>query len=181
MLDYFALIDEHIPPGPLYRVYTIHVTLVTNLALKIADRMDLSAKEKQFIEEATMLHDIGIYKTHAPDIHCTGKLPYIQHIIEGRKILEDAGLPAHARVAANHIGVGGLSKKEIVQQNLPLPAEDIRCESKAEKIISYADLFYSKKPHKLFLKKSPKELLDKYANRPKQLARFEKWYKRYGE
>ena len=128
-----------------------------------------------------MLHDIGIVKVDSPQIGCYGKLPYLCHLTEGRAILIKEGLPKHARVAANHVGVGGLSKKEIIEGNLPLLAEDILCKTLEEKIISYADLFFSKNPKKLWQKKSADDIRSKLAKRQQQLQRFEKWYKKFGE
>lgn len=180
MLDYFSIINKHIPKGPLYRVYTVHVTMVAQLALRLAREQGLSTSSLEFIEEASMLHDIGIYRTKAPKIHCHGELPYIQHVIEGREILLKYGLPDHAAVAANHIGVGGISKKEIVEQDLPLPHKDILCVTMEERIISYADLFFSKKVDRLFQQKSVSQIRNKLTSRPKQLKKFNHWYREFG-
>lgn len=182
MVPYYSIIGKYIgTETQAFRVYSIHVTLVTKLALKIGRRERLSTERMEFIEEAAMLHDIGIIKVDSPEIGCYGKLPYLCHLTEGRAILEKEGLPAHARVAANHVGVGGLSKDEIIEGNLPLLAEDLLCETLEEKIISYADVFYSKNPKKLWQKKGAGDIKEKLANRPKQLERFKKWYDRFGE
>lgn len=151
------------------------------MALRIGRGQGLSKSQLRFIEEASMLHDIGIVKTDAPEIGCHGKLHYLCHLTEGRTILINEGLPKHARVAANHVGVGGLSKKEIVNGDLPLPHEDILCETVEEKIISYADLYYSKNPKKLWQKKQVVDLIGKLEQRPGQLKRFKEWYKLFGE
>lgn len=182
MLAYFEIIQKYIPPtSDTYRIYIVHVSLVTNLALKIAKKLDLDDEQLQFIEEAAMLHDIGIVKTNSPSMYCSGKLPYLAHLTEGKAILELEGLPRHAKVAANHVGVGGLSKKEIVDQDLPLPPIDILCESIEEKIISYADLWYSKNPKKLWQQLSLKKLRSKLEKRPESLLRFNHWYEKFGE
>lgn len=181
MLNYFEIIHKYIPVNSsAYRIYTIHVTMVTNLALKIARRLELDQEQRNFMQEACMLHDIGIVKTYSPEIGCHGHLPYIQHIVEGRKILLKEGLPRHARIAANHIGVGGISKEEIIAQNMDLPHEDFLCDSIEEQIISYADLFYSKNSRKLFTKKKISAVREKIKDRPLQRDRFEKWYKEFG-
>jgi uncharacterized protein len=178
-LDYFRIIHKYIPPYSLtYRIYITHVTLVTAKALQIARRLKLSAEQQHFIEEACMLHDIGIIHVKAKEIGCTGEMPYIYHITEGRKILEAEGLPLHARIAENHIGVGGLTKKEIIEGKIPLPQRDMLCETIEEKIISYADLFYSKNPKRLFVEKPLKQVqakVKKYGKRQEKL--FKEWYK----
>lgn len=159
----------------------VHVTNVTHLALDIGKRLGLKDGQLEFIEEACMLHDIGIVKTNSPEIGCYGELPYLRHLTAGRKILKKEGLPLHARVAANHVGVGGLSKETIKAEKLPLPHKDIICESIEEKIISYADLYYSKNPDNLWRKKSFEEIKVKLQKRPQQLELFEQWHELFGE
>jgi uncharacterized protein len=81
-------------------------------------------------------------------------------------------------IAENHIGVGGLAKAEIIAEKLPLPHRDMLCESIEEKIISYADLFYSKNPQKVFFEKPVKQVRAKvkhYGKREEKL--FREWYK----
>ena len=53
------------------------------------------------------------------------------------------GFPRHARVCERHTGAG-LSLKEIMEQNLPLPHADLLPETLEEKVICYADKFFSK-------------------------------------
>jgi uncharacterized protein len=175
------IIHKHIPPySPTYRIYLPHVVLVTAKALKIARRLKLKAEQQLFIEEAGMLHDIGIVHVNAEKMGCHGTLPYICHITEGRKILEEEGLPRHALVAENHIGVGGLTKEEIIEEKLPLPHRDMLCSTIEEKIISYADLFYSKNPKKIFVEKPIKQVRDKvkkYGKREEKL--FKEWSKMF--
>lgn len=177
-VDYFRLINKYISPySPAYNIYVVHVTMVTSKALTIAKKLRLHADQLRFIEEACMLHDIGIVHVKAKDIFCNGEMPYIYHIIEGRKILESEGLPLHARIAENHIGVGGLTKEEIIRNKIPLPHRDMLCETIEEKIISYADLWFSKNPRRIFYEKSLKQVREKvkgYGKRQEKL--FKEWY-----
>lgn len=177
---YFQIIHKYIPPdSPTYPIYLIHCQLVANRALTIAKRLRLSAKSQHFIEEAAMLHDIGIIRTNTPDIYCYGDLPYICHLTEGRKILEAEGLPRHAVVAETHVGVG-LSKEQIQAQGLPLPRRDMKPTTVEEEIISFADLFYSKNPEKLWREKSLKKVRENIGKRGKeQLAILDDWIKRF--
>ncbi len=145
MIDYFAIIHQYIPPNSdTYRIYIPHVSMVTAEALRLAERLGLSTAQRTFIEEAAMLHDIGIVRVNAPALGCTSSLPYICHGVEGRAILEAEGLPAHALVAERHTGVG-ITRAEIIAHRHPLPPRDMLAVSIEEKIISYADLFYGKK------------------------------------
>jgi len=177
-VDYFRIINKYISPySQTYNIYVPHVTLVTAKAIKIGRKLKLGADQLRFIEEASMLHDIGIVHVKAKEIFCNGEMPYIYHIVEGRKILEAEGLPMHAKIAENHIGVGGLSKEEIISRKIPLPHRDMLCETIEEKIISYADLWYSKNPRRLFIEKSLKQVRAKvkgYGKREEKL--FKEWY-----
>ncbi|MDA0194199.1 MAG: HD domain-containing protein [Bacteroidetes bacterium] len=177
-MDYFSIIHKYIPPNsPVYPYYIVHVTLVTAKALKIADHMGFSNEQKQFVEEAAMLHDIGIIRVNAADINCRGSLPYVMHIKEGKKILEAEGLASHARIAENHFGIGGITKDEIEESGLKLPLEDIVCKQIEDKVISYSDLFFSKNPSKIFNESSVREVREKiknYGSRQQQI--FELWH-----
>lgn len=177
---YFRIIHKYIPPdSPTYPIYLIHCQLVANKALTIAKQLRLSVKRQTFIEEAAMLHDIGIIRTNTPDLFCYGDLPYLCHLSEGRKILEAEGLPRHALVAETHVGVG-LTKEQIQEQNLPLPYRDMKPTTVEEEIISFADLFYSKNPEKLWREKALKKVRENVAKRGKdQLAILDEWIKRF--
>ncbi len=180
-IDYFKIIHKYIKPNTkLYRIYIIHVTLVTNKALKIARCLSMPAESRNFIEEASMLHDIGIIKVHAPDLYAFGKLPYITHGIEGAKILLREGLKKHARVAEAHTGVG-IFEQDIKRFNLPIPLKNYVPKTMEEKIISYADLFFSKDIDKLWIEKQPrqieKRLLDKFGKKHANI--FKKWHKMF--
>jgi uncharacterized protein len=81
--------------------------------------------------------------TNAPNIFCFGEHPYICHGFLGCRLLEKEGYPKHAWVCERHTGTG-LSKEEIIRNNLPLPHEDLRPISMEEQLICFADKFYSK-------------------------------------
>lgn len=120
-----------------------HSECVARKAVDIAEKKfpDLNLT---FIYEAAMLHDVGVIRCHAPSIQCFGTLPYICHGVEGRKILDGLGLPPeYGLVCERHTGAG-LSKKEIIAKGLPLQLRDMEPVSIEEKIICYADCFFSK-------------------------------------
>lgn len=153
-LNPFAVIQKYYDPASeLYRILAAHSVLVAAKALALARdfhaRHPESNLDLEFIEEAALLHDIGIFRCDAPAIFCFGKEPYIKHTILGREILEKEGLPRHALVCERHTGMG-LTAEEVVQQNLPLPVRDYLPLSLEEKIICMADRFYIKLPAKLY-------------------------------
>lgn len=90
-----------------------------------------------------MLHDIGIFKCDAAGIQCFGTEPYICHGRIGAELLRSEGFPRHARVCERHTGTG-ITKAQIIAQNLPLPQQDFLPETMEEKVICYADKFFSK-------------------------------------
>ncbi len=179
-VDYFKIIHKYIKPdSPVYPLYIIHAILVTTKAVKIGKKLGLSEEQISFIEEASMLHDIGIIHTKDEEIHCTGNRPYILHTLEGQKILETEGLSEYARVARNHIGLG-ITKEEIINKGLPFPPEDIMADRIEDRIISYADLFYSKTPSLLWQELSFKEVEKNIGKFGKdKLKIFHSWHKEF--
>ena len=144
MLDYIKILEKHYSRGSeLYNLLIAHSQQVANLAKELADRNPQLNIDYDFVYEAAMLHDIGIYKTHAPAIHCVGDMPYICHGYLGREILEAEGLLRHALVCEHHTG-SGLTLEEIIAQRLPLPQRDMLPTTIEEKLVCYADKFYSK-------------------------------------
>ena len=129
--------------SPLGQLLLLHSQQVAALATAFIKHSSIKA-DTNFVYEAAMLHDIGVFLTHAPSILCTGTEPYIKHGILGAKLLrENHNLPRHALVCERHTGTG-LSADEIVRQKLPLPAMDFLPVTIEEKVICYADKFFSK-------------------------------------
>lgn len=119
-----------------------HSANVARKALQVADECRLDI-DRSFVADASMLHDVGIIRCNAPAIHCTGSEPYIRHGIIGGEMMREIGLPGIARVCERHTG-SGLTAKEIAEAGLPLPHIDLVPVSLEEKLICYADKFYSK-------------------------------------
>jgi uncharacterized protein len=163
-----------------YRYLTKHSEKVTKKALDIAMRIKGFSPDIKFIEEAAMLHDIGIFLTKAPSIGCRGDKPYICHGFLGREILEKEGLPKHALVCENHIGVG-ITVDEIEKNNLPLPKREIGPTSLEERIICFADKFYSK-VDKFLLEEKSIEIIKKGLSRfgNEKLDKFNKMLDVFG-
>lgn len=162
----------YIEESELKRILLSHSEQVANLALKLAKKSSLKLDE-QFIYEAAMLHDIGIFKTHAPGIQCFGTYPYLSHGYLGAEILRKEGYPQHALVCERHTGAG-LTKKDIVELNLPIPIKDMMPISLEEQLICFADTFYSK-TH-LDDEKSLEEARESIAKYSEVGAkRFDKW------
>lgn len=144
MTDYNKIIDKYYPEGTRLRdIYLRHCHSVARLALKINSDRQLGL-EPSLVEAAAMLHDIGIFLTDAAGIDCHGKEPYIRHGILGAELLRSEGMPEDiARIAERHTGAG-ITEEDIREMNLPLPAGDYMPVTQLERLICYADKFYSK-------------------------------------
>ena len=143
-MDVIAIIEKYYKKdSDLYKILIRHSKEVMNKALEIAKKHPELNADIQFIKEAAMLHDIGIFLTNAPSIECNGIAPYVCHGYLGRELLDAQGYHRHALVCERHTGVG-ISLEEIKAENLPLPHRDMQPISIEEKIICFADCFYSK-------------------------------------
>ncbi len=180
MLNIFEILNKYYKNNlKLLDILIKHSEAVTEKALKIAEKFkDI---DKNFIYEAAMLHDIGIIETYIPKLNPKGKYPYIAHGYIGRLILEKEKLPKHALVCERHMGVG-ITKEEIIEKKLPLPMRDMFPETLEEKIIAFADKFYSKNPDGIVVEKSIDKILkdlEKYGKDKVKI--FEEWLKLFGE
>ncbi len=168
------IIEKYYTKGSkLYEIYISHVSDVTEKALKISHKHPELAIDIQFLEEASMLHDIGIFMTDAPRIACVGDMPYICHGYLGRELLTKEGYPKHGLVCERHTGTG-LSLQNIIDKKLPIPQRDMRPQSLEEQIICFADKFYSKS--KLGIVKPIKKIrYNLKRHDTHQVAIFDKW------
>ncbi len=143
-MDYQKIIDKYYPhDNELRRIYMTHAQKVTELALSLSHKHPELSLDNSFIEEAAMLHDIGIFLTDAPRIHCNGNASYLCHGYLGAELLRAEGYPLHARVCERHTGTG-LTKEQIIANGWDLPHCDFTPETLEEKLICFADKFYSK-------------------------------------
>ena len=178
-MDAEQLIHEIYASQPqLEAVLLTHSRQVRDLALSVCDTHPELNLNRDFVEEASMLHDIGIIHTNAPRIFCFGSEPYLCHGLIGGKMLRERGLNQHARVAERHTGTG-LRKEEIIRRNLPLPHEDFVPETMEEQVICYADKFFSK-TH-LDKKKTVEAVLHSLSDFGDECTeRFLQWHKLFG-
>lgn len=143
-MDVIKIIDKfYSQDNELKTIYMTHARKVAGLALEMASRHRELNIDTGFVEEAAMLHDIGIFLTDAPRIHCFGKAPYICHGYLGAELLRGEGLARHALVCERHTGTG-LTKELIAENNWPLPHVDMLPVTLEEQLICFADKFYSK-------------------------------------
>lgn len=164
-MNYQAIIDKYYPEdNELRHILINHSQSVARKALQIVSSHPELHLDAQFVEEAAMLHDIGIYLTDAPGIMCFGSQPYICHGRLGAEIMRSEGYEAHARVCERHTGAG-ITEAQIIEQHLPLSHQDLLPETMEEKVVCYADKFFSKT----------------HLDREKTIAQAEKSLMKFGE
>ena len=163
-----------------YELLVQHGRQVAQKALDIATKMPHINLDRKFIKEAAVLHDIGVFMTNSPEIGCHGGYPYVCHGYLGRELLDNKGLPKHALVCERHVGVG-ITAEEIRRNQLPLPERDMVPVSIEEKIICYADKFFTKNGRKLETERPINEILRKIAPYGKdKVVTFQSWLALFG-
>ncbi len=175
-MDPYELITKYYPiDSEPYRILVTHSRSVADKALQIATLHPEMNLDLPFLEEASMLHDIGAFLCNAPSIGCYGDAEYICHGYLGADLLRKEGYPRHALVCERHTGTG-ISLQMIEDRNMPLPHRDMLPITLEEQLICFADKFYSKT--RLDKEKSIDKViqgLSKYGN--DTVERFEGWCK----
>ena len=170
-MNYQAIIDKYYPADDvLRRVLLLHSRQVADRCLLICDRHPELGLDRTFLEEAAMLHDIGIRWCHAPSIFCNGTEPYLRHGLIGGEVLRNEGLPRHARVCERHTGTG-LATVPVGKDGRPLlPADKVAegffvPETLEEQVVCYADKFYSKsRPDRVLTVDETAQSLEKFGH-----------------
>ncbi|MBP7984666.1 MAG: HDIG domain-containing protein [Bacteroidaceae bacterium] len=177
-MNWQKIIDKYyIEDNELKNILIIHSQSVARKALQIVSLHPELHLDANFIREGAMLHDIGIIRTNASGIYCFGTEPYICHGLLGGEMLRLEGFPRHARVCERHTGAG-LGIEDIEAHNLPLPHVDFLPETMEEKVICYADKFFSK-TH-LDRERTVEEALNSLLKRDsKGVERFKEWIKMF--
>lgn len=178
IMDCLKIIQKYYDPeSELYHLLVEHSKMVARKALAVAEKVVRLNPNREFIFEAAMLHDIGIFLTDVPKMGCNGDKPYICHGYLGRDILEREGLPRHALVCERHVGVG-ITREEIERTGLPLPLKDMVPVTLEEQIVCFADKFFSKRRETLHREKSVAEIERELARfGPDKVAKFWEWLK----
>ncbi|MCH5301278.1 MAG: phosphohydrolase [Prevotella sp.] len=173
-MNYRDIIDKYYPAeDELRRILLAHSRQVADRCLRISKAHPGLRLDDEFLEEAAMLHDIGIFRCHAPGIRCLGTEPYICHGIIGAELMRGEGWERHARVCERHTGTG-LSAADIERQQLPLPRQDFVPVTLEEQVVCYADKFYSKtRPDSERTVMEAMRSLEKFGEAG--ILRFQKW------
>jgi uncharacterized protein len=74
-----TLLEKYFTNPEAREIVIEHSRLVAAKALRIVDSLRRPDIDRRFVEEAALLHDIGVCRTAAPGIGCFGTEPYIRH------------------------------------------------------------------------------------------------------
>jgi len=170
------IINEYYQPGSrAYEIVVRHGEDVARKAAAVAEKAIHLNPDLEFIREAAMLHDVAIFLTDAPKLDCRGPYPYVCHGYLGRELLERRNLPKHALVCERHVGIG-ITVEDVRKRGLPLPERDMIPLSIEERIICYADKFFSKNGLRTETAKSVEEVLRDIARYGRdKVSIFQSW------
>ena len=133
---------------PLRRRLWKHSNQVMEKAISLMAHSALHFDES-IVRKGALLHDVGILRCHAPKILCYGEMPYLAHGLVGAEMLrayaKEVGedWEVFARICERHTGAG-ITKEDILARGLPLPPRDFLPETAEERLVCYADKFFSK-------------------------------------
>ncbi|MCL5022872.1 MAG: HD domain-containing protein [Nitrospirae bacterium] len=175
-MDPLSLVEKYYERDSKAHYFLVrHSRLVAKKAAEIAHRVAHLDPDLEFIEEGAMLHDIGMLFTNAPKVGCYGQRHYLCHGCLGRELLEREGMPELALVCERHVGMG-FTAEEIERDALPLPARDMAPLSLEEKIICFADKFFSKSEDDLLREKPLEEVRETVKGYgAEKLVIFDEW------
>ncbi|MFC9759785.1 HDIG domain-containing metalloprotein [Streptomyces sp. NPDC056921] len=110
-----------------------------------------AAIDGDLVRAGCLLHDIGVYCLY-DDAGALDEKNYIQHGLIGHELLAGEGFAESlCRFCSCHTGVG-LTRSDIIAQELPLPRQDFVAVSSEEQLVMYADKFHSKTNPPRFLR-----------------------------
>jgi uncharacterized protein len=138
----FALHEKYAPTREALDTVYEHCRIVCEIAEQLHARSGADVDIK-LVRAGSLLHDVGVYRLY-DDAGRLDQANYIRHGVLGHELLAAEGQPeAVCRFASHHTGVG-LSRDDVVRQELPLPPADYLAETVEERLVMYADKFHSK-------------------------------------
>jgi uncharacterized protein len=143
-----ALHQRYAPTAEAFDLVHTHCEIVCAVAEQLlGNRPGLDI---ELVRAGCLLHDIGVYRLYDAD----GTLDhagYLRHGVLGHDLLQDLGFPEPlCRFCSHHTGVG-ISREDVLRQQLPLPARDYLAETDEERLVMYADKFHSKTTPPVFV------------------------------
>ena len=161
-----------------------HSKQVETKALSCLAKHPELSLNRQIVSDGAMLHDIGIFQTDAPGIHCHGTEHYLLHGVFGAALMRTQGREDMARICERHTGTG-LRAAVFEKRHLPIPTQlqdnpdAFMPETLEEQLVCYADKFFSKsRPEAEKSYEQVLHSLQKFGD--EGATRFAEWHKLFG-
>lgn len=138
-----ALHRKYAPTESVFELVFTHCRIVSDIAVQLAKKSGADV-DSELVKVGCLLHDIGVYPLFDKNGVEIDTSKYITHGILGEEILQNEGFAERlCRFASHHTGAG-ITKKQIEENNLPLPDNDYLAETPEEELVMYADKFHAK-------------------------------------
>lgn len=138
-----ALHRKYAPTESVFELVFTHCKVVSDIATQLAEKSGINV-DIELVKVGCLLHDIGVYPLFGKNGVETDTSKYITHGVRGEEILQTEGFVEKiCRFASHHTGAG-ITKEQILENNLPLPHNDYLAETPEEELVMYADKFHSK-------------------------------------
>jgi len=183
-----ALHQRHAPTPEAFEAVYTHCVIVWRVAEQLLTRADrgpgraaggLADIDRDLVRAGCLLHDVGVYRLYddAGQLDFAG---YMRHGVLGHELLAESGYPeAICRFASRHTGVG-ITRDDVIRQELPLPPADYVAETPEELLVMYADKFHTKAEPPTFLAAATYASYVRQFG-PDKVAAFEEMQQRFGE
>ena len=138
-----ALHRKYAPTEAVFELVWTHCRIVSDIAVQLAEKSRANV-DIELVKVGCLLHDIGVYPLFDKNGVETDTGKYITHGIRGEGILKNEGYSETIQRFASHHTGAGITKEQIIANNLPLPHEDFLAETPEEELVMYADKFHAK-------------------------------------
>lgn len=135
---------KYAPNEEFFELVFTHCRIVKDLAEQIIKTKALQINIPVVCAGA-LLHDIGTYP-FMREYAQYGTSKYYQHALEGYTLLKKEGVSEELCLLVLHHMRIGLTKEQVVYENLDLPIQDYSPATIEERLVMYADKFHSKTP-----------------------------------
>jgi uncharacterized protein len=147
--EILELHQRHAPTAAALDLVYTHSQIVGAVAGQLLAASGFTA-DAALVQAGCLLHDVGVYPLYDE----AGRLEhanYIRHGVLGYRLLRAEGLPeVICRFASHHTGVG-LTRDDVLRQELPVPPADYLADTAEETVVMYADKFHTKSTPPAFL------------------------------
>ncbi len=138
-----ALHRKYAPTDSVFDLVFTHCQIVSEIAAQLAETSGANV-DIELVKVGCLMHDIGVYPLFDKNGVEKDTSKYITHGVRGEEILQNEGFAKElCRFASHHTGAG-ITKKQIEENNLPLPHDDYLADTPEEELVMYADKFHSK-------------------------------------